>query len=112
MLRLGDPRGNLTRLGSGRLSKRETLAYDVNPNLCYLGCKLDQPEAEVDKTRLFPAAAQALWCCRAPGNAPIRPDVKTIQLTREFPHLPSESESLIPSMESGTSQNTHCNRCA
>lgn len=33
MLRLGEPRGNLTRLRSGRLSKRETLDYDVNPSL-------------------------------------------------------------------------------
>lgn len=31
-------------------------------------------------------------CCRVPGNTPIQPDVKTIQLTREFPYLPSESE--------------------
>lgn len=37
-------------------------------------------------------AAQTVWCCRAPGSAPIQPDVKTIQITREFPYLPSESE--------------------
>lgn len=33
MLRLGEPRGNLTRLRSGRHSKRETLDSDVNPSL-------------------------------------------------------------------------------
>lgn len=97
-----------------------------------------QPEAEVERTRLLPAADQAAWCCWAPGNAPVLPDVKTIRLTREFPYLPSESEcrlspacslflslsvclsvplfslplALIPSMESRASQNTHCNRCA
>lgn len=39
---------------------------------------------------------QAAWCCRAPGMAPTAPDVKTIQHTREFPYLLSDSECRLP----------------
>lgn len=88
---------------------------------------------EEDHTSPCCRADQALCCCWAPGNTPIQPDVKTIQLTREFPYLPSESEcrlspflsvclsvcvslfslplALIPSMEKRASQNTHSNGC-
>lgn len=60
----------------------------VTQNSLSLGCELDQPEAEVERLH----ATQAVCCCRAPGNAPVQPDVKTIGFTREFPYLHSESE--------------------
>lgn len=57
-------------------------------------------EEDFERTGLIPPADQAVWRCGAPGNSPIQPDVKTILLIREFPHLlPPESECrLSPSL--------------
>lgn len=46
----------------------------------------------VQRTTVLSAADPAVWRCCAPGNTPTQPDVKTIQLTREFPELLYESE--------------------
>lgn len=61
--------------------------------LCFLYVT-DYTCFEEDRTRLIPAADQAVWRCRAPGNPPNQPDVKTILLIREFPHLLPPSQSV------------------